>query len=57
MKRFRWFDEEWIYYIKEAHMAKLGQEKVKELIAEMGHYDPDNMEMAAKRISELILSK
>lgn len=21
----------------------------------MGHYDPDNMEMAAKRVSELIL--
>jgi len=38
-------------------MAKLGQEKVKELIDEMGHYDPDNMEMAAKRISELIISK
>ena len=36
-------------------MAKQGQEKIKELIEEMGHYDPDNMEMAAKRISELIL--
>jgi hypothetical protein len=22
----------------------------------MGHYDPDNMEMAAKRLSELIIS-
>lgn len=22
----------------------------------MGHYDPDNMEMAAKRLSELILA-
>lgn len=32
-------------------MAKLGQEKVGELITEMGHYDPDNMEMAAKRLS------
>jgi hypothetical protein len=38
-------------------MAKLGHEKISELILEMGHYDPDNMEMAAKRISELILAK
>lgn len=26
------------------------------LIGEMSHYDPDNMEMAAKRLSELILA-
>lgn len=34
----------------------MGQEKVGELLVEMGHYDPDNMEMAAKRLSELILA-
>ena len=32
----------------------MGHEMVGELLKEMGHYDPDNMEMAAKRISELI---
>lgn len=37
-------------------MAKVGHEKIGELISEMAHYDPDNMEMAAKRLSELILA-
>lgn len=37
-------------------MTKLGQDKIGELIGEMGHYDPDNMEMAAKGLSELILA-
>ena len=32
-------------------MAKITHEKIGELIGEMGHYDPDNMEMAAKRLS------
>jgi hypothetical protein len=37
-------------------MAKAGNYKMDELIKEMSHYDPDNMEMAAKRLSEIILA-
>lgn len=38
-------------------MAKAGKEKIDELIKEMSHYDPDNMEMGAKRLTEIILAK
>jgi hypothetical protein len=37
-------------------MAKVGKEKIDELIKEMSHYDPDNMEMGAKRLTEMILA-
>ena len=35
----------------------MGKEKIETLIEEMSHYDPDNMEMAAKRVSEMVLAE
>lgn len=37
-------------------MAKIGKEKLSVLIDQMSHYDPDNMQMAAKRLSQMIIA-
>ena len=34
----------------------MGKEKIESLIEEMSHYDPDNMEMAAKRVAEMVMA-
>jgi len=37
-------------------MQKAVKDKIDHLIEEMSHYDPDNMEMAAKGLTEMILA-
>ena len=34
----------------------MGKEKIDSYIEEMSHYDPDNMEMAAKRVAEMVMA-
>lgn len=44
------------YKTNPINMLKPTKDKMDKLIEEMAHFDPDNMEMGAKSLSELLVS-